>query len=240
MSLTALASIALLGAPQSQDIRNYVQTGFRDAQFTVRTGQHSIPELTKINRDFAQSYRFRTAQVWLEEPFKLRMVSEVEDSQIIFIMNGTRKTYRIPRSNISHSEDVARAPGKRQTAFDFGILTPALISDLFDATFVRMDRATGAAVFDLRFKPSMRDSSRHRVWIDPERKFIVRREWYGQNRVQNRLMATFFYEEPKKFGDFWMNTRVSVNNADNKRAGTLTYENVRVNQGVDNALFGSR
>lgn len=240
MSLTAIAVASLLVSPQSQDIRQYVQTGFEDAQFVVRTGTHSIPELAKINRDFANSYRFSSSQVWLKEPFKLRMVSELEGSQITFVVNGGRKMYRIPRSNLSRVEDVSRAPGKRQTAFDFGMLTPAMFTDFFQAKFVRMDRATGNAVFDLTYFPNLRDSSRHRVWIDPERKVVTRREWYGQNRNNNRLMATFFYEAHQRVNGVWFATRVSVNNADGKRAGTLTYENLRVNAGLNDSLFAVR
>jgi len=240
MILTTLTAFSLLSAPQSRDIDSYVQTSFQDAQFTVVTGAHSIPELSKINKDVAQSYRFKSSQVWIKEPFKLRMVSEVDDSQILFIVNGGRKMYKIPRSGISRTEDVSRAPGKRQTGFDFGLLTPAMLKDFFDATFVRVDRASGDVVFDLKFKPQLRDTSRYRVWIDTEKKVINKREWYAQEINNGRLMATFFYDNVQRHGNFNMATRVTVNNADDKRAGTVTFTSVKVNAGIADSLFALR
>lgn len=237
MTLTAFTVFALVTSPQSQDIRNYVQSTFEDAQFTVVTGDHSMSELAKINKDFSQSYRFKSSQVWLKEPFKLRMVSEVDDSEIMFIVNGGKRMYKIPRSGISHTDDVSKAPGRRQTAFDFGILTSSMLNNFFVANFVRMDRASGDAVFDLTYAPGLADSSRQRVWIDPQSKSITKREWYAQRRNQGRLMATFFYSNPKKFGDFTMATQVAVNNADNKRAGVLSYTSIKVNTGLADSLF---
>ncbi|MFX4918095.1 hypothetical protein ABTB83_19165, partial [Acinetobacter baumannii] len=90
-------------------------------------------------------------------------------------------------------ENLAKSPGKRQTWLDFGIVTPALFSGLFDAKFVRNDRETGAVVFDLTYPASLDDSSRQRVFIDPVKKVVHRREWYGQD---GKLKAIFTYESP--------------------------------------------
>lgn len=236
-SLHGLTTILTVLAPQSQDIRSYVQSAFDDAQFTVVTGAHSIPELSKINKDFTQSYRFKSSQVWLKEPFKLKMISEVDDSQIMYIVNGGKRMYKIPRSGLSQTTDVSKAPGRRQTSFDFGILTPSLFNNFFQATFVRSDRATGDVVFDLTYVPALADSSRQRIWIDPATKQLTKREWYAQRRNQGRLMATFFYENPKKFGEITMATQVIVNNADNKRAGVVNYTGIKVNTGLADSLF---
>lgn len=237
LTLSALAAISLVATPQSQDIKNYVQSTFEDAQFTVVTGQHSISELAKISKDFSQSYRFKTSQVWIKEPFKLRMVSEVDDSTVMYIVNGGKRMYKFPRSGVSKTDDISKAPGKRQTAFDFGILTPALVNNYFVADFIRTDRATGDAVFDLTYIPNLKDSSRNRIWIDPQTKVITKREWYAQKRNNGRLMATFFYSNPKKIGSVTVSTGVRVNNADNKQAGTLSYTNLKVNLDLPESLF---
>ncbi|MBN8690015.1 MAG: outer membrane lipoprotein-sorting protein [Armatimonadetes bacterium] len=236
--LTTLAATSLILTPQSQDIKNYVQSGFRDAQFTVKTGAHSISELSKINKDFTNSYRVSSSQVWLKEPFKLRMVSTIQGEAVTFIVNGGIKWTRVPRSNLNVKMDVSKKPGMRQTGFDFGLLTPAMLTTLFQADFVRMDRATGDAVFDLTYYASLKDTSRYRIWIDPEQKRITKKEWYAQKgRQGGRLMATIFYEKPVTQNGATLATQVSVNNADNKRAGTVSYENVKINAGVADDLF---
>lgn len=236
MNHAILLATSLLAQP-STDISTYVQKGFEDAQFTARVGTANFRELAKINRDFSQSYRFKTSEVTLKEPFKLKMVASVEDTTITFMVVGPTKYTRVPRSNINMKENVAKAPGKRQTIFDFGILAPSLFRDLFDAKFVRMDRATGNAVFDLTYKSGLRDSSRHRVWIDPKLKIVTKREWYAQNRNQNRLMATFTYDQPRTQNGVTLATRVTVMNAENKLAGSATYENMRINTGVADSVF---
>ncbi|MCC7101828.1 MAG: outer membrane lipoprotein-sorting protein [Fimbriimonadaceae bacterium] len=237
LTLSALAAMSLVVSPQSQDIKNYVQSSFEDASFTVVTGQYSMSELSKISKDFSQSYRFKQSQVWLKEPFKLRMMSEVDDTQVLFVVNGGKRMYKFPRSGVMKTDDISKAPGKRQTALDFGILTPALVNSYFSADFVRIDRATGDAVFDLTYVPNLKDSSRHRVWIDPSTKVVTKREWYAQKRNDGRLMATFIYSSPKKFGNITLATALTVNNSDNKRAGSLTYNNIKVNTGLSDSLF---
>ena len=229
--------MSMVATPQSQDIKNYVQSAFEDAQFTVITGEHSISELAKISKDFSQSYRFKSSQVWIKEPFKLRMMSEVDDSAILYIVNGGKRMYKIPRSGLSQMDDISKAPGKRQTAFDFGILTPALVNNYFVADFVRIDRASGDAVFDLKYASHLMDSSRSRVWIDPQSKTITKREWYAQRRNNGRLMATFVYSNVKKIGQVSVATSVVVNNADNKRAGSLSYSSMKINTGLAESLF---
>lgn len=234
--VTSLVALAVLG--QSQNINDYASTGFRDLQFKATVGSANFKELGKINKDFSQSYRFKTTDVWLKEPFKLKMQTTVDDTTITFFTVGTKKSTRIPKAKINLNEDVAKAPGKRQTLFDFGVLSPSLFTDLFVAKFVRLDRATNDVVFDLTYPASMKDTGRHRIWIDPERKLMTKHEWYAQQgRNQGRLMATFHYSEPKKFGDFWMNTTVTVYNAENIKAGSAIYSNVKANAGIAESVF---
>lgn len=234
--VNSLVALAVLG--QSQSIGDYASTGFRDLQFTAKVGTADFRELGKINKDFAQSYRFKSTEVWLKEPFKLKMQTTVDDTTITFYTVGTKKSTRIPKAKISLNEDVGKAPGKRQTLFDFGVMSPSLFTELFQAKFVRLDRATSNAVFDLTYPAEMKDTGRHRIWIDPARKLITKHEWYAQQgRNQGRLMATFQYSEPKKIGDFWMNTTVTVFNADNKKAGSASYSNIKVNEGIADSVF---
>lgn len=237
MVAAALLPALVLGV-QEPNITNYIQTKFEDATFVASVGSANFTELKKVNADFSQSYRFKSSQVWLKEPFKLKMVSTVDDTTITFLVVGTKKYTRIPKASINLNEDVSKKPGKRQTLFDFGMLAPSLMKDLFQAKFVRNDRATGDVVFDLTYYPALRDSSRHRVWIDPEKKIITKREWYGQAKLRGgRLMASFKYENPVQQDGVWIATKASVFNAENKLAGTVNYTGLKVNQGIADSIF---
>lgn len=239
MTATGLAAIVGLSLTQSTPrIEDFLQSNLVDASFRAVVGRSVQSELAKINRDFAQSYRFRTTQVRMMEPFKLRLDSQVDDMDIMFVMNGTRKLIRIPRANVSHREDLSRAPGKRQTAFDFGLLTPSLFRDLYDATFVRMDRRTGQPIFDVTYKPNLRDGTRNRIWVDPERHVIVRREWYSQRG--GHLQATFEYSDFRQVSGVWFPGLLTVTNAEGRFAGETRYQDIRVNTGLPASLFEIR
>jgi outer membrane lipoprotein-sorting protein len=233
MSLTLIAAAVL--APQNPSINDFLQTNFKSATFTVAVGKASQVELQKINKDFAQSYRFKSMDVWMKEPFKIRMASKVDDSEILMIINGATRKLSIPKARISQKENLAEDPGKRQTALDFGVLTPSLFNNYYQASFVRTERGTGYEIFDITYVASLKDKTRHRVWIDPAKKAMVKRQWYA-NRG-GHLMATFDYSGFQQVGGVWIATTIGVTNAENKAAGTTTYKNVKMNPSIDDSLF---
>lgn len=227
----------VLASAADPTISSYVQNSFRDLSFTAKVQSAKQGELAKINQDFAKSYRFSSSNVWLKEPMKLRMESKVEDTDIFFIVNGGKKLVRVPRANINQRDDVSKAPGKRQTPLDFGLLTPSLFDGFLKATYVRTESRgdySGYVVFDLTYIPKLDDSSRYRVWIDPAKKFTAKREWYSQAGF---LMATFTYEQAKEYGGVWIPSKVTVKNADGKVGGSTGYANVKVNTGLADSLF---
>lgn len=234
--MTSIIAAVALGQ-STVKISDCWQTGFQDASFVASVASSNQKELAKINKDFANSYRFKSTEVVLKEPFKLRLETKVDDMDILFIVNGSTRVVRIPSRGIRNKENLSKAPGKRQTALDFGLLTPALFNNLFQAKFVRVDRATGDTVFDLTYIPALDDTTRHRIWVDADQKFINKREWYSQNG--GHLLATFLYSDAKKFGSVWFPTKLTVKNAENKVAGSTTYSKVKVNSGVADSNFAT-
>lgn len=233
--IAALALVAVSAPGQAAvKIDDLVQSGLHDATFTAQVVSANHAELAKINKDFAQSYRFKSMSVRLKEPYKLRLDSKLDDQDIRFIINGTTRHLIVPKAGIKQREDLSDEPGKRQTLLDFGLLSPSLFNGLLDGAFVRTDRATGAHVFDLTYEPAYRYAVRYRVWIDPAKRFTFKREWYGR---KGNLMAIFHYEEPRQFGSVWLPTRLSVRNAENKLAGVTEYKNLKVNSGLADSIF---
>lgn len=235
-----IAAIALvaLSHVQTTSILDYVQTDLKDATFVAKVMRGDERELRKINDDFGVSYKFKTAQIRMKDPFMLRMEATVEDTSILYIVDGPVVVYRIPRAGIHTSTNNARHPGRRQTFLDFGLLTPSLFGNFFDAKFVRKDRATGDAVFDLTYSDKkVDDSSRHRIWIDPAKKIVTKREWYDQEGKQK---ATFLYQEPTEVDGVWMPTQLTVKNNDNAVAGITKYISIKINTGLTNSLFDVR
>jgi outer membrane lipoprotein-sorting protein len=235
-TMSILPILAAVSALQTPTISDYCQTGLQDLSFTTRIVKADQDELKKVNRDFGMMYRFDTVKVQAKEPFKLRLDASVEDTTLLYLVNGTTQWIRAGRLHIDQKTDLADRPGRRQTIFDFGILTPSLFDSYLDAKFVRMDRATGDPVFDVTYQDK-NDHSRSRVWVDPQRKIISKREWYNQ---QDRELATFYYLNPIQTDGVWMPTRVEVKNVDDRVAGVTQYGNVHVNAGISDDRFSVR
>ncbi|HZH97552.1 MAG TPA: outer membrane lipoprotein-sorting protein [Fimbriimonadaceae bacterium] len=236
MSLLAVAALTLVQPAQKYDVDDIVQKSFRDATFVARIIKGSQKELKKINDDFAYSYRFTFMKAQVKEPFMVRLESTVEDTNLLYIINGDRKKYSIPRIKINKTENISLAPGKRQTPMDFGILTPSLFKgDFMVANFQRVDRESGDLVFDITYvKPKLDDTSRHRVWIDKDKKYITKRVWFSQ---EGRQLATFLYDQPKQDGGVWFPSRCTVKNVEDNVAGVTQYESIKINTGLSDSLF---
>jgi outer membrane lipoprotein-sorting protein len=236
MMTSIVSALTLLSAGAADpDVSDIVQTGFKDASFDLKVVQANFAELRKIDDDFGNQYRFKSVKISLKEPLMLRMETRTDDTSIVYIVNGFRRLSKIPRAGINYKEDLRDAPGKVQTPMDFGIITPTVVNTLFDAKFVRTDRATGQYVFDLTYKrPKYTDTSRHRIWFDPQKKYTVKREVYNQ---RGRQLSTFYYESPELHGGVWLPTKASVRNTDNKVAGVTEVVSVKVNSGLADSLF---
>jgi outer membrane lipoprotein-sorting protein len=230
--IIAIASLTLAAAP-APSILDYVQRNLRDATFLASKVKGVQKELAKINNDFGTSYKFDRIRFQYKEPLMLRLEAELDDTRALYIINGEIQMFKVPRLRVNSKQDLSKSPGRRQTPLDFGVLTPSLFTSLFNATFVRMDRATGDAVFDLTYQYKD-DTSRHRIWVDREKGIVNRREWYNQ---PGRQLATFFYEKPQQVSGVWLPTQMTVKNTDDVVAGITKYEAVKVNTGLDDDLF---
>jgi outer membrane lipoprotein-sorting protein len=233
MILTTLTTIALMGF-DAKDIDSYTQTSLRDLSFTVRITQANIKEAVKIDDDYKKNFSFGGARTQLKEPFKLRIDAKADDTQILYIINGTRQAMKIPKLKLNQKTDLSRQPGRRQTFLDFGILTSTVANDFFNSKFVRFDRETGNPVFDLTWPAEWKNPSRMRVWIDKNLKYTVKREWYGQS---GQLKAVHYYSDPMREGGAVFPTEMKVFNAENKLAAAFRYESVKINDGISDSLF---
>jgi hypothetical protein len=72
----------------SREFLALAQDKLRDLQMEARAEGVRLGELRKINKDFANAYRFRRMTVYYKEPLKLRLESEVQSQRIIYILNA--------------------------------------------------------------------------------------------------------------------------------------------------------
>jgi outer membrane lipoprotein-sorting protein len=236
--MTALIALAVLaGAPKSYTWQDIVQPNFRDCTFVAEIVKANESELKKISKDFAASFRFMSAPVKAEvkEPFMVRLESRLEGTDLQVIENEGRTLYKIPKLGIKKVQDLSHAPGKQQTVLDFGVLTASLFEQRFDATFVREDRETGGLVFDLTYKhPLYNDTTRQRVWVDPQKRYVIKRVWFAQDGHE---MATFLYNKPMEESGVWFPSEAVVKNVDGAIAGITRYSKMNINVGLTTKPF---
>lgn len=233
MISSALAAVLVTGF-QSQSIDAYCQSGLRDLRFDGKLVKGNVKEAGKIDSDWRRNLAFPNLKVYAKEPFKLRIEASTDDTTGVIVVNGMMQSMRVPKLRVNQKTDLTDQPGRRQTFFEFGMLTPTVAKQYFQSKFVRFDRETGNPVFDLTWPAKYDNTTRHRVWIDKEEKYIVKREWYAQ---EGRLKATILYSKPVKEGGVAFPTMQQTFNAENKLAGEFHYTNVKINDGVDDSLF---
>ena len=224
--------LAFVTLSQGESIEPFLQPGFRDASFRAKIVDKDYDALDAISKDFAQGYRLGDLTIQLKEPYKIRADAQSDDSKVSLIVNGLVRAYKLPHLKPIRM-DLGKRPGNRQTALDFGLLTPSLFKDLFDAKFVRRE-VSGQPVFDLTYKPAFDDATRYRIWLDPKTRTVAKREWYSRT---GELRATFVFESPLQSNGASIPTAMTVMNAGGKVAGRTRYENVRLNRGIPDSVF---
>lgn len=210
-----------------------VQTSLKDVSFSVEVLSSNRYELQKINRDFALGYEAEEVAVQYKDPLMIRVTFLVNGQRSIYIVNGFTRSFRIPRMRVNiEGEDISKSPGKHQTLLDFGVITSGMRDLFLSGEYVR-NESSGELVFDVRYKYSG-DKSRHRIWVDADKRYIVKREWYNQD---GDLKATFIYELPAQSDKAWMPTKLTVINADGKIAGISRLTKVEINAGIPDSVF---
>ena len=223
-------------APPSQDINDYICAKLDDFTAVMKVMQHDDEAGAKINKDFPMIYQLKgDVKVQYKEPDKLRLDARLKTANVIFIVNGSKQIVIAKAIGIHTTNDLGPSPGKRKTLLDVGMISKAYLT-ISNAQFVGAVSYNGVkcAKFLLSYKdPS--DSSFRLVWIDPKTKITLKREDYSQT---GKLNATYTYMDPKEIvGGIWFPTHVAAANNEGKKAGELSYNEVKVNQGVEDSVF---
>ena len=116
--MTTLIALTLLATavadPTGADI---IQKKFSDATFTARVVKGDQGELGKISKDFGMSYRFKYVKAYLKEPLKMRLETNLDDTQMTYVLTDWVRYFKIPRAFINTKEDLttSRARCRRRS-----------------------------------------------------------------------------------------------------------------------------
>jgi len=227
---------------QPPSLADLAVSSVRDLEASVSVVHADLPALEKINKDFGIAYRLREVTIRYKEPDKFRMDSRIG----VMIVNGPTRYIRVPQLGIRRRDDVGAALSRRHSLLDLGLVTTDAAARL-TSRHLRSEklRDVNAYVFEAAPKPSAADGAgadpaasskdRYLLWIDPNRRTVIRRQWLDEN---GDIRATFDYLEPREVEPgVWMPTKIEVRNMAGALAGVTVYKDIKINRSPADSLF---
>ena len=225
------AAFTFAGAAQAApDIHALTSNNIKTMSASSEIVTENQDELKKIDGDIALAYRLHRGSMTYSQPGKLRIDASIPHLATgYYVINGNQKLTVAPF--VHKVQDTTGAPGKRQTLLDFGLVPPELLTD-YNATFLR--RESGLLCFQIQPKQAG-ETQKDLVWIDPKTHITVQRYNYGRD---GKLTKILLYKNPVQVAPgIYVPTRVELYNTQDKLAGATVYQNIHVNQPVNDALF---
>jgi len=233
------AALFLCGARPARAqkaLSDYVQGNLKDLSVSVDVVSKDDAELEKIGKGYVDAYRLGKQEIWAKEPGRMRFQGKQGVFVIRYVTNGLRKLTEVPSLHIHKVEDISKEPGKGDSISDLGIITQSWV-DSVESRWLRTETRDGKAlqVFEIWNKEDPR--ARRTFWIDPTTRTVVEHISHYRARNKPGFRKRLVYSDPKQVGGIWMPTKVSMYNTDNKLAGVLHYDGIKVNTGVADSLF---
>ncbi len=230
--LAALPAVAARAVP---DIHQYTSGSIKTLRLDSVVVYEDRDQLNNIGGDFADFYQVqkgaRVLSLIYAQPGDLRYDANVIGAHITYIISGDTRLTDVPFLHVHKVENIAGAPGKKNTLLDSGVVPPEQLND-YAATFLR--RENGLLCFQLLGRLRT-EPFKDLVWIDPRTHVTVQRYHYDRN---GRRTAWYLYKNPVLVAPgIYFPTRVEVYSPENKLAGVTVYKNIRVNTPVDPATF---
>lgn len=207
-------------------------TELKDLKLTAVRKEVNIEELRRIDPDYANAYRVGRSTIMLKEPDKFRMDARAGFIKFEYVISGPRRVMRAPL--IRQIDEIGVDPGKRQGPLEVGLVTPGCLRG-YEVAQVARTQVGDRPAYQYRLTYAHDHERYELVWIDAERKHILKRKLWTKFQGEYKLELTFL--KPKQFGDIWIPTRVEVRNARGALAGVTEQSDITVNGGLDDKLF---
>jgi outer membrane lipoprotein-sorting protein len=201
----------------------------------VTTPDGKAPDLgdKELNRLYALhdvSLEYKEA-----DHFRLSATSPKEGKQTL-VINEDQRSFTVGDGKKVTHQDLSANPAKRSFLFEVcGLLTPGIF-DTVRARFVQQETLEGVPtlVYDLTYW-GLEDGPYQRVWIDPDRRLLLKRERFDAESV---LRTIVLYRQPTEVGsNVWMPTTVDIQDGSRKAIATIKIARAQVNAGVSDNLF---
>jgi len=229
----ATAANALVSEQELKSRIEEATKGFKDLTMVGTVVSKNDKALAKVDPSYSRLYEFKTANVSIKMPDKVRMEGKLGMVKFEYIINGGAKIFRAPNVKINKKEDYSNDPAKLQDALDIGLVTSSLWRN---RSIEIVDDPDGAASGDIKVRLRYaKGDMQYFAWIDAKNLWVKK---FERRDAQGNLKVRIVYSSPQKVGDvIWMPTVAEMYSPDGERAGTSQISDIKINTGVSDTLF---
>ncbi len=201
----------------------------------VTTPDGKAPDLG--DKDLNHLAALHDVTLQYRDPNQFRLTaSDPKDGKVTLLVNDDQRSFAVGQGRKVSHQDLSGSPAKRTFLFEFcGLLT----TDIFDtmrARFVKQEPVDDvpALVYDLTYW-SLEDGPYHRIWIDPVRRLIVKRESFG---ADSKLKRITLYKQPTEAApDVWIPGLVELQDSSHKAIAAVKITKPQVDHGILDSVF---
>lgn len=205
---------------------------FHDLTMNVRIAYSNQEVLEDIGKDFGLAYKFRDSKLFFKMPDMFKMTARAGFVNVTYIITGNIK--RIEAGIIRKTEDISKAPHKKQTVLDVGVVSDSIWDD-FIVDGVKKETYEGKPVYVIEMHLSNSPLKKEFIWVDAHDFRLLKREKY---EADHSLRMRFVYSKHKRYKDaVWIPSEVRAYDGKGRLGGTSVYSNIKVNTGLTKSDF---
>jgi hypothetical protein len=228
-----------LPAHAQKSLREYAQPALNDLTASVAVVTKNPTELNKIGKGYADAYTLDDQQISFKDPGKVRFQGKRGLLHINRVTNASRQLFEVTGvAFLKHRkvEDLNDSPGKADSIVDLGVLTPAFVESV-ESHWLRREERDGKMLQVFQFWHKIDPAAKHTLWIDPSTKTVVEHVVYHRDPKKIGFRKRFVFSDVKQVSGVFVPSKVSLYNGENKLAGVMRYDGIRVNSGLADKLF---
>jgi hypothetical protein len=189
------------------------------------------------DKDLNRLYALHDVTLEYKESNQLRLTGNApKEGAETLLVNDDQRSFAVGQGKKVSHQDLSSNPAKRFFLFEFcGILT----TDIFDtmrARYVKQEPVgdVDTLVYDLTYW-GLDDGPYHRIWIDPDRRLIIKRESFGPD---SKLKRITLYKQPTQVGtNLWLPSLVELQDGNHKAIATVKITKPVANHGILDSVF---
>lgn len=226
-----------VASPAGPPVINSLTTPLHDLEATMVAQKINPEALKQIDPEFARNYALHNLLLLYKAPDMIRLdgVSKIF-GRATLILNGSVRFYVVPKLHLHNVENLSEKPVLRQSLLEYaGLLTPETFAFMSSKPLgVEQTKEGSNYLYKLSYNGT-EPGSFYKVWVDSKTHVVVKRDWYGRDGA---LKASYDCSKIKEVGpSLWIPTRMEVFDSKDASAAVTELTDIKVNQGLSNALF---